>query len=82
VVVSLLHGAYNTFSDTWPGLGVVVASLFIFIGYVRAQTVVVEGIVSRYSGVIGIERKRLSLARSLGRRLTAALRQQTRRYLP
>lgn len=33
--VALLHGSYNTFSDSWIGFAVSVLSMFVFVGYVR-----------------------------------------------
>ena len=35
--VALLHGSYNTFSDSWIGFGVTILSMFIFVGYIRTD---------------------------------------------
>lgn len=44
--VALLHGSYNTFSNSWIGFAISVLSMFIFVGYVRtgaAQAINSEG---------------------------------------
>lgn len=33
--VALLHGSYNTYSDSWIGFAISVLSMFVFVGYVR-----------------------------------------------
>ncbi len=43
-LVSVLHGTYNTFSNSWIGLLVAVFSLFIFIGYVRAESILTAAV--------------------------------------
>lgn len=37
ILVAMLHGLYDAFADSWLGLLIATASLFLFIGYVRVD---------------------------------------------
>jgi RsiW-degrading membrane proteinase PrsW (M82 family) len=43
-LVTIMHGLYNTFAGGWFGLLVAIASLLLFIGYVRSQHFILSGL--------------------------------------